>query len=50
MPVVFGSILSGLIWKVGESQLVLGLAIGAFSGLIFWRLYSGKWWGRIEAD
>ena len=23
---------------------------GTFSGLLFWRLYSGKWWGRIETS
>lgn len=35
-------------WKtllIGMSQIFI---LGAISGLLFWRLYSGKWWGRIR--
>jgi len=50
MPVVFGTFLTGLIWEVTEGKLIVGLLIGAVSGLIFWRLYSDKWRGRIESE
>ena len=50
MPVVFGTFLTGLIWEVTEGKLIVGLLIGSVSGLIFWRLYSDKWWGRIESE
>ena len=37
-------------WQVLIKTMGEFAILGAISGLIFWRLYSGKWWGRIEAS
>ena len=36
-------------WMVFAKNLFGIFICGAVSGLVFWRLYSGKWWGRIDA-
>ena len=35
-------------WWVFAKDLFRAFFLGAVSGLVFWRLYSGKWWGRID--
>ncbi|MDB2437487.1 hypothetical protein N9W89_02115 [Hellea sp.] len=35
-------------WKVFLFGITQVFLLGAISGLIFWRLYSGKWQGRVK--
>ena len=54
LPITLGFSVTALACLLMGNLINLSFLIyvmsGTFSGLLFWRLHSGKWWGRIEAS